>query len=103
MTLTKADIVDALNERIGLSKTQATDIVELIFEEMKGSLSKGDGVKISGFGNFDVRFKRERKGRNPKTGEPMMLPSRQVVTFQISKVFRDTVTATLSDSDNPKE
>lgn len=97
MTLTKADIVNTLNERIGLSKTLATEVVELVFEHMKICLAKGEEVKISGFGNFDVKGKRERKGRNPKTGEPMMLPARKVVTFQISKVFRDSVTATLQE------
>lgn len=99
MTLTKADLVSALNERVGLSKTQATDVVELVFEEMKETLSRGEEIKISGFGNFDVRQKNARRGRNPKTGEAMMLPARSVVTFQISKVFRDIVSQTLDPSE----
>ena len=94
-TLTKIDLVNNLHERLGLSKTQCADIVDLLFEEMKKCLARGEDLKLSGFGNFEVRQKKERKGRNPKTGSTMMLPARRVVTFKISNLLKDLVNKTM--------
>ena len=69
MTLTKADLADLLFEQVGLNKREAKDMVEAFFEEVRAALETGDSVKLSGFGNFELRKKSERPGRNPKTGE----------------------------------
>ena len=90
-TLTKIDLVNNLHDRLGLSKTQCADIVDLLFEEMKKCLTRGEDLKLSGFGNFEIRQKKERKGRNPKTGNSMMLPPRRVVTFKISNLLKELV------------
>src|SRR5690554_5640512 len=82
MALTKADIADQLFEKTGLSKTDAKELVELFFEEIRAALENGEQVKISGFGNFDLRDKAERPGRNPKTGEDIPIAARRVVTFR---------------------
>ena len=76
MALTKADMAERLYEELGLNKREAKELVELFFEEVRGALESGDQVKLSGFGNFDLRNKNERPGRNPKTGEE--IPSRHV-------------------------
>tara|TARA_B100000959_G_scaffold1472_1_gene1595 strand:- start:91 stop:396 length:306 start_codon:yes stop_codon:yes gene_type:complete len=80
--LTKADLADRLHEELGLNKREVKDIVELFFDEIKLSLESGNQVKISGFGNFDLRDKNERPGRNPKTGEEIPISARRVVTFR---------------------
>lgn len=83
MTLTKADFVDSLVEEFGdLAKHEAKELVDLIFEEMKAAFSRGEEVKISGFGNFNLRDKGERPGRNPKTGKEETISPRRVVTFR---------------------
>lgn len=82
MTITKADLAERLFEDLGLNKREAKEMVELFFEEIKGSLEKGDQVKLSGFGNFDLRDKNERPGRNPKTGKDIPVCARRVVTFR---------------------
>lgn len=92
MTLTKADIVEAIHSQIeALPKKEAAELVELVFDIMKDTLSKGEKLKISGFGNFIVRQKHERTGRNPQTGEPLTIAPRRVVTFQLSPVLRDAI------------
>ena len=95
MALTKADLVDAIHERIGFSKKEAADMVELIFDTIKTSLTEGDKIKISGFGNFVVREKRSRTGRNPQTGEAIEISARRVLTFKPSQVLREEVNDTL--------
>lgn len=95
MALTKADIVEALYQKIGFSKKEAADLVELVFDEIKGSLSQGQKIKISGFGNFVVREKRSRMGRNPQTGESIEISSRKVLTFRPSQVLRAEVNSSL--------
>ena len=80
--LTKADLADRLHEELGLNKREVKDIVELFFDEIKLSLESGNQVKISGFGNFDLRDKNQRPGRNPKTGEEIPISARRVVTFR---------------------
>ncbi|MDH5526605.1 MAG: integration host factor subunit alpha [Nitrospirota bacterium] len=87
----KADIASLIHDRHGIPKREAVNVVELILEEIKESLAQGDEVKIAGFGNFTVRSKRERKGRNPKTGEEIGITPRRVVTFRASPVFKQSV------------
>jgi integration host factor subunit alpha len=95
VALTKADLVDSIHEKIGFSKKEAADIVELIFDTIKGALTDGDKIKISGFGNFVVREKRARTGRNPQTGQAIEISARRVLTFKPSQVLRTDVNDTL--------
>ena len=91
MTLTKSQIVDRIAEKNGFTKNQSTEAVETILELIKSTLASGDDVLISGFGKFCVKDKRERKGRNPSTGEDMVLPPRRVVTFKCSRKLREKI------------
>ena len=93
MTLTKADIIEAVQTDTGLSKNQSTDIVESLLEIIKSTLEGGDDVLVSGFGKFCVNEKAERRGRNPATGEDLMLAPRRVVTFKCSGKLRERVNA----------
>jgi integration host factor subunit alpha len=90
----KVDIANDLYEKIGIPKKEATDIVEIVLDTIKETLRKGETVKIAGFGNFVVRSKRERKGRNPKTGEEIGITPRKVVTFKPSQIFKKDVNST---------
>jgi integration host factor subunit alpha len=87
-TMTKADIVEKVYQKIGFSKKEASELVELVFTSLKDVLTKGDKVKISGFGNFVVREKNERVGRNPQTGEQIKISARRVLTFRPSQVLK---------------
>ncbi|MDD5330664.1 MAG: integration host factor subunit alpha [Sulfuricella sp.] len=91
MTLTKAELADMLFEQVGLNKREAKDMVESFFEEIRLSLENGEGVKLSGFGNFELRDKPERPGRNPKTGEEIPITARRVVTFHASQKLKSLV------------
>ena len=91
MTLTKAQIVDQIREEIGFTRNETIEIVETLMELMKSTLESGEDVLISGFGKFCVRNKRKRRGRNPATGDDMILDARRVVTFQCSGKLRDRV------------
>jgi integration host factor subunit alpha len=91
MTLTKSQITDAIAEQNGFTKKQSSETVETILELIKSTLASGDDVLISGFGKFCVKEKRERRGRNPATGEDMMLAPRRVVTFRCSGTLRGKV------------
>lgn len=82
MALTKADIAEHLFTQLGMSKREAKDMVEAFFEEIRQALERGEQVKISGFGNFNLREKNQRPGRNPKTGEDIPISARRVVTFR---------------------
>jgi len=93
MTLTKANIVEAVQSKLGLPKNQSTDIVESLLEIIKSTLEGGDDVLVSGFGKFCVNNKSERRGRNPATGEDLMLAPRRVVTFKCSGKLRERVNA----------
>ena len=95
MAMTKADIVEALYEKVGFSKKEAADLVELVFDTLKGTLAQGQKIKISGFGNFVVREKRSRVGRNPQTGESIEISARRVLTFRPSQVLRAEVNTSL--------
>ena len=87
-TMTKADIVERVYEKIGFSKKEASELVELVFSQLKNVLVDGDKVKISGFGNFVVREKKERIGRNPQTGDQIKISARRVLTFRPSQVLK---------------
>ena len=80
--LTKADLAEMLFNDLGLNKREAKEMVELFFEEIRSSLENNEEVKLSGFGNFDIRDKKSRPGRNPKTGEEVAVTARRVVTFK---------------------
>ncbi|MCC8998014.1 MAG: integration host factor subunit alpha [Candidatus Contendobacter sp.] len=82
MALTKADMAERLFEELGINKREAKELVEIFFEEIRGALERGRQVKLSGFGNFDLRDKNQRPGRNPKTGEEIPITARRVVTFR---------------------
>ena len=96
----KVDIANELYEKIGISKKEALDIVELVLDTLKESLKNGEVVKIAGFGNFVVRNKRERKGRNPKTGEEIGISPRKVVTFRPSHIFKQHVNGQSDNTDS---
>jgi integration host factor subunit alpha len=91
MALTKADFAERLFEELGLNKREAKEIVELFFEEIKSSLERGQQVKISGFGKFELRDKNSRPGRNPKTGEEIPITARRVVTFRSGQKLKARV------------
>ena len=91
MTLTKAHIINAIANQIGFPKNHSSEIVETLLEIIKRSLESGQDVLISGFGKFCVKEKRERKGRNPATGEDMMLVPRRLVTFRPSGILREKI------------
>ena len=91
MTLTKAELADLLFEKVGFNKREAKDMVESFYEEVRIALQNGDGVKLSGFGNFHLRDKPQRPGRNPKTGEEIPITARRVVTFHASQKLKAMV------------
>jgi integration host factor subunit alpha len=93
MTLTKVHIIEAIAEQIGFPKNHSSEIVETLLELIKSALESGEDVMISNFGKFCVKEKRERKGRNPATGDSMMLAPRKVVTFRSSGMLRDKINA----------
>jgi len=82
MALTKADMAKSLFNAIGLNKKEARELVDLFFQELEACLADGEQIRLSGFGNFDLRDKSERPGRNPRTGEEVLIPARRVVTFR---------------------
>ena len=88
MTMTKADLVDCIHAKGAFSKKDATEVVEAIFEWLKQQLARGEKVKISGFGNFVVNEKQPRRGRNPQTGEEIVISGRRVLTFKASHVLK---------------
>ena len=88
-TLTKAVIVESVHNQLGLSKKQCAEMFESLLDIIKFTLASGEDLLISGFGKFNVKDKKERKGRNPATGDDMMLPARRVVTFKCSGRLRD--------------
>jgi integration host factor, alpha subunit len=92
-TLTKAALADMLFERVGLNKREAKDMVETFFEEISAALIRGESVKLSGFGNFQLRDKQQRPGRNPKTGEEIPISARRVVTFHASQKLKAQIEA----------
>ncbi|MFL0799806.1 MAG: integration host factor subunit alpha [Agarilytica sp.] len=93
ISLTKADLAEKLYEELGFNKREAKELVELFFEEIRDSLEKNEQVKLSGFGNFDLRDKKQRPGRNPKTGEEIPITARRVVTFRPGQKLKARVEA----------
>jgi len=91
--LTKADLAENLYHELGLNKREAKELVEMFFEEVRAALESGDQVKLSGFGNFDLRDKNQRPGRNPKTGEEIPISARRVVTFRPGQKLKVKVEA----------
>jgi integration host factor subunit alpha len=86
--MTKADIIEGVYEKVGFSKKESAEIVELVFDTLKETLERGDKIKISGFGNFQVRQKKARVGRNPQTGKEIEITARRVLTFRPSQVLK---------------
>ena len=95
-TLTKAELAELLFEQVGLNKREAKDMVETFFDEIRNALERGETVKLSGFGNFQLRDKPQRPGRNPKTGEEIPITARRVVTFHASQKLKGMVDDTTS-------
>jgi len=103
--MTKADIIEGVYEKVGFSKKESAEIVELVFDSLKETLERGEKIKVSGFGNFIVREKNARLGRNPQTGEEIEISARRVLTFRPSQVLKtalnggeeDGVSAAASD------
>ena len=105
MAMTKADIVENVYEKVGgFSKKEAAEIVETVFDTIKETLERGEKIKISGFGNFVLRDKRQRQGRNPQTGEPITITERRVLNFKASQLLKQALngeegtTSGMSDS-----
>lgn len=90
-TLTKAELAELLFEQVGLNKREAKDMVETFFDEIRNSLERGESVKLSGYGNFQLRDKPQRPGRNPKTGQEIPITARRVVTFHPSQKLKSMV------------
>ncbi|MCK4910196.1 MAG: integration host factor subunit alpha [Thermodesulfovibrionales bacterium] len=97
--MTKADLVEIVFEKVGLSKKEAQDIIEIIFDTIKQSFVEGESVKVPGFGTFNVRQKAARRGRNPQTGEELTIAPRRVLTFKASNQFK----AMIEKQDQDKE
>ena len=89
--MTKADIIESVYEKVGFSKKEAADVVEMVFDTIKETLERGEKIKISGFGNFIVREKKSRVGRNPQTGQEIEISARRVLTFRPSQVLKNAL------------
>ncbi|OGO94199.1 MAG: integration host factor subunit alpha [Coxiella sp. RIFCSPHIGHO2_12_FULL_42_15] len=103
MALTKAEISEHLFNVVGLNKREAKDLVEIFFEEIRRSLEHGEPVKLSGFGNFNLRDKNERPGRNPKTGEEIPITARRVVTFRSGHKLKSRVERNVKPEEQQKQ
>jgi len=90
-TLTRSDLMEAIYHEVGVSRKHSSELVEQVIEELITSLEKGDNVKVASFGNFSIRSKSERIGRNPKTGEEVPITPRKVLTFKASNILKDRV------------
>ena len=99
MTLTKSDIVEDLNNEIGLNKREAKELVDMFFNDIKNLLSEGHDFKLSGFGNFQLRNKSARPGRNPRTGADVEVSARKVVTFKSGQKLKESVKALTNEPD----
>lgn len=103
MALTKADMAERLFTDLGMNKRDAKELVELFFEEIRLALERGDQVKLSGFGNFDLRNKNQRPGRNPKTGEEIPITARTVVTFRAGQKLKARVDSFVGEPETESE
>lgn len=97
--MTKADLVEIIFEKVGLSKKEARDIVEILFDTIKQAFHEGESVKIPGFGTFNVRKKTSRRGRNPQTGEEMEITARRVLTFKTSNQLKADIEKASSEDE----
>lgn len=91
--MTKVDIVERIHQKIGFSKKESSEILETFFELLKTTLESGEKIKIAGFGNFDVKQKANRRGRNPQTGETITINARRILTFKPSQVLKNAINA----------
>lgn len=89
--MTKADLVERIHQTIGFTKKESADMLETVFSIIKDTLESGEKLKISGFGNFEVKQKRDRRGRNPQTGETITIQARRVLTFKPSTLLRQAI------------
>ncbi|BBA70610.1 integration host factor subunit alpha [Geobacter sulfurreducens] len=89
--MTKADIIEQIAEKTGFTKKESVELVELVFETMKDTLESGENLKISGFGNFNVKQKSDRRGRNPQTGEEITIEARRILTFKPSVILKNAI------------
>ena len=89
--MTKADIVERIYEKVGFSKKESAELVETVFDLIKNTLEQGDKIKIAGFGNFVVKEKSDRRGRNPQTGEEITISARKILTFKPSQVLKAAI------------
>jgi integration host factor subunit alpha len=97
--MTKAEIVQALYSKVGgFSRKESAELVDLVFEMMKETLGRGEKIKVSGFGNFVLRDKRQRPGRNPQTGQPIKISERRVLTFKASQILKQALNLQKSNS-----
>jgi len=103
VALTKAEIAEALFNQLGLNKREARELVDLFFEEIRAALATGEQVKLSGFGNFQLREKPQRPGRNPKTGEEIPITARRVVTFHASQKLKAMVEQNYDGNKQPQQ
>ncbi|MBU2531473.1 MAG: integration host factor subunit alpha [Alphaproteobacteria bacterium] len=102
-TLTRADLAEALVEKVGLPRNESQELVELVLKEISDALAAGEPVKLSSFGSFGIREKGERVGRNPKTGEEVPITPRRVLVFRPSNIMKDRINAGLSQHRNAAE
>ena len=100
-TLTRADLAEAVEKRIGLPRNESADLVELVLSEISTSLEKGEQVKLSSFGSFGVREKKQRMGRNPKTGEEVPITPRRVLVFRPSAIMKNRIDASMKKAGKP--
>jgi integration host factor subunit alpha len=98
-TMTKADIIERVYEKVGFSKKESSELVEIVFETMKKTLEQGEKVKISGFGKFEVRYKRPRRGRNPQTNDEIVIEERNVLSFKPSQVLKNALAGDSADGE----
>lgn len=89
--MTKADIVERVHEKVGFSKKESSEMVEAVFALMKSTLESGEKLKIAGFGNFEVKQKADRRGRNPQTGETITIEARRILSFKPSNVLKSNI------------
>lgn len=101
--MTKAEIIEKIYSKIGFSKKESSELVEMVFDTIKDTLQKGERIKISGFGNFVVRQKRSRIGRNPQTGESIEIVARRVLTFRPSQVLKAMLNGGEVTAEEPAE
>ena len=101
--MTKADIIESVYEKVGFSKKETAEIVEMVFDTIKETLERGEKIKISGFGNFQVRQKKARVGRNPQTGKEIEISARRVLTFRPSQVLKTALNSAPIDPSQPME